>query len=330
MVAKKTDKLDEVKPIQEVIEDTSEHEVINIRIPRKKDDKKADSRGEGGTPKADQKKDEKPPSETKDAKDESPNTSDDSTKAVSSFSLLDADTEEKGGGKPKEEPKKDTLVPPATPETPKEEPEDATANVKKWLDDVQDEDVDDDSGEGKSKKKIFLLILLVFIIMAVVGGGVYYYQSNLETTTETVTDPQSELGNTEPTNTPTPTEIEIEVSSYSINILNGSGIPGEAGNVETLLLEEGFETTETGNADATNYKETIIKVKEDTPEGVIDIIKQSIGSSYVITISKIYLGKNSDFDVEITLGSLEPTPTPQDEEVEEEVIDDEEETKAGV
>lgn len=310
MPAKDKKKIDEIEPIQEAVDSSEElSEVINVRIPRK---------GEVKTESTDTDKtslaDENMTSTVSDVKSPdvtlgdavSPSVDTNASKTVSSFSLLDVED-------PKEEVSSEVKsAPEETTPQPVKDSTDTTADVKKWLEDVETEG--DYSKEPKSKKKFVVGLFLLIFLMTILGGGFYYYQTNLEKSAETSVPTDSEVVSV-PSSTPAPSEAPVNVADYSVQILNGTGRPGEAGNVETLLLDAGFETTATGNADSSSYEETVVQMKEDTPKGVYDIILETIGASYVVEMSETSLDEESEYDVLITLGGLEPelTPTPEED-----------------
>src|SRR3989344_3619400 len=64
----------------------------------------------------------------------------------------------------------------------------------------------------------------------------------------------------EPTQAPTatPTPVEFDRASLSVQVLNGSGVSGEAGRMETYLSDLGYENTEIGNADNSDYQDITI------------------------------------------------------------------------
>lgn len=69
----------------------------------------------------------------------------------------------------------------------------------------------------------------------------------------------------EPTTTPTPTP-QLEREELRVKVLNGSGTPGKAGEVRDILRDAGYSDIVTGNADAFDYEETVIQLKEASEE----------------------------------------------------------------
>lgn len=241
---------------------------------------------------------------------------------LSSFKLADIEetvekpaTEEKTADaeevetEPEETPSTETSEEKLPEVKPIEKPQDSKDKAEDWLEDVKPEDQEgSEEGEGGSKKKIFLIILLLVILAGVVAGGIYYYQTSLSEKTEVqkVEEQGQVVG---PTEAPAEEEeeatqsAEIVAGDYSVNILNGSGIAGEAGKVKTLLEGAEFEEIDTGNAVSYDYVETEVSLKKDTPKGVYDLVKDALESDYIVSKSETELDEDSDYDVGVIVGS---------------------------
>src|SRR3989344_6350629 len=100
---------------------------------------------------------------------------------------------------------------------------------------------------GKAgKKKTFIIILIVLIVIGIVGGYFYLNQQNSAEETKTAV-----VEKEKPTITPSPTKTPIDKAIVTIQVLNGTGTPGQAGTVVTTLTDAGYLTDniETGNAE---------------------------------------------------------------------------------
>lgn len=220
-----------------------------------------------------------------------------SDKSISSFSQLDSDKdlskEEKEDEKSEEKPVKE--------EPEKEEPaEEEKEEAKDWTPSEEDtEEIE----EKPSKTKILLVIFVVAIIGLIVGG-VFYYRSRVS---KTETTDQPEPTPTASEETPTPTEElvteEVDYSEYKVSILNGSGIIGEAGKVEDLISDLGFDSIETDNAESYDFQTTEISMKEDTPDAAISAIEELIGESFTVERTGTSLAENSTYDIIIIVGT---------------------------
>jgi|GEM_PF-1376528 len=87
-------------------------------------------------------------------------------------------------------------------------------------------------------------------------------------------------------------EAETEIA---ISILNGSGVPGEAGRVASLLDEETYEIVSIGNADSFDYQETIIRFKREREEEA-GLLREVLGAG------KLEENENQDEEIVIILG----------------------------
>src|SRR3989344_2815627 len=112
---------------------------------------------------------------------------------------------------------------------------------------------------GASKKKKFKPLFLSIIVLLVLAGIAYgiYLFNNKENTfsigvTPTVTQPVTSTPS--PTPTPEPTVASnMKKSELKIQVLNGTGIAGEASLLKTKLTALGFTDVTAGNADAETY-----------------------------------------------------------------------------
>ncbi|MBN1168368.1 LytR C-terminal domain-containing protein [Candidatus Woesebacteria bacterium] len=271
-------------------------------------------------------------------------------KVTPSFSLLDSDknrseeqeTETVKAEKPETGPETKTEEP-LTPKitlgsTPKindpskeegvfkAEGSESQKEVKKWLNETP---ITEDSGIQESKgvgKKIIIIVVIIMLIAGAIGGGFYYYKTNMDVQPEPEDNTNQivvrDVDEPEPTATPTP-EVEevVDLTEFSVSVLNGSGVPGEAGKVNDMLVEAGFNEADTGNAESYDYGSTQISLKESVPESVFDTISAALSESYDVSSVPAELDDDSTYDIIVIVGSdepeAEPTATPTPEELEE-------------
>jgi len=150
-----------------------------------------------------------------------------------------------------------------------------------------------------NKKLLISLTVLFFTSVLVIGGILRSRKSKPETTPSptptTTTEPEASPE-------PSPALEAVELSSYSTQVLNGSGIVGEAGLVKDVLETEGFEDINTSNADNYDYTNTEVSLKDDVSESIYDLIKQALNNDYTVILDSDPLTDDSDYDVVITVG----------------------------
>lgn len=160
-----------------------------------------------------------------------------------------------------------------------------------------------ESGPKSDKIPIWILFL-AFLIGLLLGagliGGVFYYRSHLgdESIPPKIENEDSDIVYEE-TTTPEP-KVEIDYSKYTINILNGSGIKGEAAKVEELLKDLNFKSIDTGNADSYEFAETEIALKEGLSETIFTDLEKALSTYSVKKVDN--LESSSNYDIQITVG----------------------------
>lgn len=159
------------------------------------------------------------------------------------------------------------------------------------------------------------------VVLALVVGGFFYWRStqNQESGVKVVEPSDSE------SEEPTPTVEEVKNNAYKIEILNGSGIEGEAGRAQELLKSAEFNVIGTDNADNYDYEETVIQAGDDVSEKWLDELKNELSKKYKVQSSVDKLGAETDAQVVVIIGSSdqdgesmvkeeETTPTPTGDE----------------
>lgn len=150
--------------------------------------------------------------------------------------------------------------------------------------------------EPPQKNFMWPILFVVFLALAFLIGVFLYKQGmNRRTQVNVVT-----LSPT-PTAIPQPT-IVVDLTQYEIKILNGSEVDGEAGRQRDSLEAEGFTVSLIGNADDSNYIETIIQAKGNIDQAFLDKLKSALEKSFVVGETE-KLPEDADADVIVILGS---------------------------
>lgn len=104
-----------------------------------------------------------------------------------------------------------------------------------------------------------------------------------------------------PSASPIPSQT-TNFDSLKIQVLNGSGISGEAIKVVDLLSQNKFKVAKTGNATNYNFIKTEIQIKNSVSTPVTDLLIKLLEKGYISTTSAIKLNDSSEYDVIITTG----------------------------
>lgn len=152
------------------------------------------------------------------------------------------------------------------------------------------------------KNSINPLTILIpgVLLLGALLGGIYFYQKGVKITDQTMTPTPS---GTEISPVPSASpEATVDLTKYTVNILNGSGISGEAGKVKTLLEDAGFNVGNTGNASTYDFKETIVKAKKDVDQAYLVKLVETLSKNYKVATTE-ELPDSSKDEVQITVGS---------------------------
>lgn len=149
---------------------------------------------------------------------------------------------------------------------------------------------------GGAKKKNPVILIVVVIIAALLAGTVFLLQQQKKTD-----EPEVAVVEQEPTPTEQP---EIDKKSVKIQVVNGTGTPGQAGIAVDALEEEGYDpdNIKTANAEEFDSTDTTITARdgfEDIASNIEGILKDTFDS---IEIESTPLDKDSEFDIIIVTG----------------------------
>jgi len=148
------------------------------------------------------------------------------------------------------------------------------------------------------------LVLGIILIIGLVVGGLFWANRNKEEEPAIVN--QEESIPTEipvPTATPEPVEplTEEEKTEMSVQILNGTGIPGRATIARARLESAGWGEVEVDNADNYDYVESEIQVKPGSGE-IFTSLKEDMEEYYQVASGSFELSANSEYDAIVILG----------------------------
>lgn len=149
------------------------------------------------------------------------------------------------------------------------------------------------SGE---KKNVLLPILVIVLLGIAVLGGLFLYRQNFSKKIEKIKEVSL---------SPTPIEKvtpkPLDLSKFKIEILNGSGIEGQASSQKTDLESMGFVVAAIGNADNGDYTTTLIQTKKDVDKAFLDKLRTVLEESFEVSTEE--LDEDAKTDVVIIIGS---------------------------
>jgi len=161
--------------------------------------------------------------------------------------------------------------------------------------------------EKKGSKKG--LVILVIVIVIFIAGAAYYLLTgpSIDESAEQL----SPTPDNQVTTTPTIPVEEVIRDEISINVLNGTGISGAAGDLKDELESLGYSNVDVGNASSKGYESTELVFDSEVPNGARDEIRDLLETIYdTVEVSTDDL---SDVDIEITTGYPKGhTPTATD------------------
>jgi hypothetical protein len=148
---------------------------------------------------------------------------------------------------------------------------------------------------------LIIIVPGIFLLGALLGGIVFYqHRISLGTALSTPT-PLLTYNNTTASPTASPA-AKLNLTKYPVNVMNGSGTPGQAGVVKDLLVTAGFTVSGTGNAASYDFTKTVIKAKADVPAAFLTQLSAALSKSYLMDTNQS-LATSSANEVEVIVGS---------------------------
>lgn len=174
--------------------------------------------------------------------------------------------------------------------------------------------------KGGNAKIVFAVIGVILILVA---GGYLILGSSSGNNSSASPTPDGGLA-TFPTPTvtqspeaspsPTASPAAVDKTKLKIEVLNGTGVPGEASFLKGKLEELDFKDIDAGNADSQNATETVATYSRELSPAVVDEITAMLEEVYE-TVRTRRSTQAGDYDVSITTGprkkstSSSPTAT---------------------
>lgn len=163
--------------------------------------------------------------------------------------------------------------------------------------------VDDFAPPYQRKEGINPLIVLIpgVLLLGALLGGIYFYQTKVGKSAVAVSGEPTPEVSASPKPTATP-QATVDLTKYSVVILNGSGIAGEASKAKSILTNAGFEVGSTGNASNYNFTKTVIKAKKEVEAVFLSKLTDSLSKTYQVAETE-ELESTSKDEVQVIIGS---------------------------
>lgn len=177
--------------------------------------------------------------------------------------------------------------------------------------------MDDFSPTPKKKKTGFIVAIIVLLLLA--GGAYYFFNQQTQSaknqisptpivkpTEEPTATPEATpsgtltpTGEASPTARPTTGEVK-SATELNIQVLNGSGTVGGAGEARDHLTSKGYEKVDTSNTDNFDYQGVTINIKSSRQKFLSDI-QDALKDKYTISTTGT-LSSDSTYDVVVIVG----------------------------
>lgn len=153
------------------------------------------------------------------------------------------------------------------------------------------------------KKKTMFLWPIWIAVAFILGAGAGFGFSKFNFEKKPVVKP---VQINKPVVSPTaqPTKIPVNVfdrAKIKVKVLNGSGEKGKAAAAKEYLEGLGYKEVATGNADADNYANTELSIKDSLKEN-LEKIKADLTNKYVLGSKVSTLASDDAFDVLVIIG----------------------------
>lgn len=162
------------------------------------------------------------------------------------------------------------------------------------------------------KKNWKWLIVLILFLIVIAGVTFFVFKSSRSSSTlEESPTPVTSLTNLatpEPTATPGASPSTTDKSQVKIQILNGTGVAGQAGLLSDDLKSLGYTNITTGNASEQNMTDTQVTFSSTLGSDIVTEITTKLKGVFTNVITNN--ASLSNFDVQITTGQRKGETAP--------------------
>jgi LytR cell envelope-related transcriptional attenuator len=163
------------------------------------------------------------------------------------------------------------------------------------------------------KPRVIAFIVVLLLLLVALGFAVNYFlhsKTKKDTTASTstttvVTQMPTEMPTDTPSATPSATIALTPTSAKSnqltVQVLNGSGVPGAASKIAASLKSLGYTVASTGNADTFDYTNVVIEVKK-SEASTLTKLKTDLAKDYTIGSTSATLAASNQTDAIVIVG----------------------------
>ncbi|QQS38715.1 LytR C-terminal domain-containing protein [Candidatus Woesebacteria bacterium] len=161
---------------------------------------------------------------------------------------------------------------------------------------------------SKKRGKSIIFILIIIIIVAGLAGGAWYLLREPEIDTQSSPSQNLTMPETRtPTSTPVPTvapKEDVDRKDVQVQILNGTGIAGEAGLLQGKFEALGYTSIDVDNAEDQDNEDTSITFSKELPDTLVDEITEELEKVF-ITVKTKKATSTTEYDVVVITGLRE-------------------------
>ncbi len=172
------------------------------------------------------------------------------------------------------------------------------------------------TAKAKSSSSKWIIIFIGLLILG--GAGIFFFTKSSGEAIPTPTPSFGVVPIDEPETTPVPTKSPepINRETISIEVLNGTGISGEAKLLSDKLKALGYSDITSGNAETSDNTDTTVTFSKTLSQSVQDEIKKELDSFYKTVNVKTSSTQKSDIVIITGLRGSQTskpsaTPTPK-------------------
>lgn len=177
--------------------------------------------------------------------------------------------------------------------------------------------VEDEKSEGSNSKTMVIVLSVLLIVLGGLGYIIWtQFNTKPKSRSNSTTVPTTGVTVISPTVGVSPTKTlsasssaTLQDSKTTIQVLNGSGIPGQADQIKSDLAKIGFTDITTGNSSGITLSKTLVVFKKSVPSSTRDTIAEILKKRFSdISVQET---EENEFDVSITtIKIISPTPSP--------------------